>query len=112
MASQAFPARVTLVLGIQGGCTPDTQPQNPYIVGNQRYRVGFQYNSNSVGLVTPFGMQGALAETIFGLWGDQFPARELVLEANDTIAQTVQNVSDTAITGTISYHCLIWKFAQ
>jgi hypothetical protein len=110
--SVQFPSNATLVLGIQGTCIPTGQPVNPFIAPNDRYRVAFQYNANSIGLVTPDGIPGGLASAVFGQYGDQFPARELSLEANDTIAATVQNVTPEEIRVSLAFHCLIWKFAQ
>lgn len=112
--NQSFPSEITLVLGIMSDCTPDTQPANPFILGNQRFRQSFQYNVGQQGLVIANGGQGGLASTIYSQYGDQFPFRELVLRANDVISGIVQstNASDTAITGTTAFHCLVWKYAQ
>ena len=110
--SVRFPFKCSLVLGIQMTCRPDGQPTNPFIEALDRFRVSFQYNANSIGLVTTDQSQGGAASTIAGRFGDTFPARELALEAQDTIAQLVQNITPDAIVGTIAYHCLIWKYAQ
>lgn len=109
---QQFPSTCTLLLGVVGTCTPTGQPQNPLLLANDRWRVSFQYNANSLGLVTPFGVQGASATTVFGQFGDQFPAREIAMEANDTIQQTIQNITPDVIRGSLSYHCLVYKYAQ
>lgn len=111
---QAFPANATLVLGIQGSCIPDGQPDNPFVLANDRYRVLFQYNANQMGLVVAATgtIAGGIASSVFGQFGDAFPARELALEANDVISGNVQNLTPEHIRGTLSFHCLVWKYAQ
>ncbi len=112
--NQPFPSRATMILGIFGSAIPDTQPSNPFVNGNQRYYLSFQYNVAQQGLVIPSSGFGGLAETVFGQFGDQFPAMEICLEANDQISVNVQSsaASDVAIHGTILYRCLVYKYAQ
>jgi len=110
---QSFPNGATLVLGIIASCIPTGQPDNPFVAPMDRFRIRFQYNANQSGLVVgnPADI-GGIASTIFGPFGDQFPAREIPLEANDVVNATVQNLTPEALRGTISYHCLIWKQGQ
>lgn len=114
--SQSFPNGATLVLGVIASSIPsppDEQPVNPFVLPMDRFRIRFQYNANQSGLVVGDPADtGALASTVFGPFGDQFPAREIPLEANDVINATVQNMTSGRIRGNISYHCLIWKQGQ
>lgn len=114
LITQTFPAKATLVLGIQGSAYPTTQPAQPMLPGNQRYSVSMQYNVNQLGLVVPQDNVGGVAEAVFGAYGDQFPVRELQMVSNLSIAVTVQanSCSDTTIKGSIIFHCLAWAYAQ
>ena len=113
---QQFPNGGTLVLGIEGSCIPsppDEQPVNPFVLALDRFRVLFQYNANQSGLVVGNPQTiGGLASSVFSQYGDQFPAIEIPLAANDTILANVQNVTSGRIRGNLTYHCLIWKQGQ
>lgn len=114
--SQPFPNGATLVLGVMASCIPsppEEQPVNPFVDPLDRFRIRIQYNANQSGMVVgePFDI-GALASTVFGPYGDQFPAREVPLEANDIVSALIQNMTQGRIRGNLTYHCLIWKQGQ
>jgi hypothetical protein len=110
---QAFPNGATLVLLVLASCIPTGEPDNPFVGPFDRFRIRFQYNANQSGLVVGNPSDtGGLGSTVFGPFGDQFPAREIPLEANDVINATVQNVTPEVIRGNITYHCLIWRQGQ
>lgn len=111
--SQKFPSGATLLLGILATCTPVGQPVNPFLTALQRFRLFLAYTSNQDGLVTSAdGGDGATAESVFGQEGDQFPARELRILQNDVIGGTIQNVTPERLRGSLTFHCLIWKYSQ
>lgn len=103
---QLFPAGA-VILGIKGDCFPEGQPVNPFLIGNERFRVRLSYNTSD-GLVTNFG----IAQTIFGRENDEFPQRALFLEANQVIQTEIQNLTPEQIRVDIAFHCLVWRYAQ
>lgn len=102
---QQFPAGA-LVLGVKGACTPEGQPQNAFMPALDRFAVRLTYNTSD-GLIPQF----VVGSAIFGLDNDQFPPRALFVEAQQVAQTEIANLTPDQIRVSISFHCLVWRYA-
>lgn len=103
---QQFPAGA-LVLGVKGACTPEGQPQNAFMPSLDRFQIRLSYNTSD-GLIPQF----VTGSAIFGQMNDQFPQRALFLEAQQVAQTEILNLTPDQIRVSISFHCLVWRYAQ
>jgi hypothetical protein len=103
---QVFPGGA-IVLGITAaGCTPNVAPPTGNV--RQCFQVDFSYTGGETLVI---GGPGA-ADAILG-GGDTniFPLKELVIAPNQQILARVANLTNVALTVSIAYHCLVYRFA-
>jgi hypothetical protein len=91
------------------------QPTQPFLGGRQRFQVAFRYSSGDA--ITTTGAGGAVgisqAESLLGSGEDTiFPAKYLYFPPQQSCFVTVANLTTETLLVQISYHALVWRFAQ
>ncbi len=103
---QVFPGGA-IVLGITaGGATPGVAP--PTGNNRQAFQADFSYTGGETLVIGG----PANADALMG-GGDSniFPLKELVIAPNQQILARVANLTNVALTLSICYHCLVYRFA-
>ena len=98
-----------IIVAIDADSVPDGQPSNPILTGRERFEIQFDYTQGDK-LSTAFGQASAL----FGRNGekDNFPAKELYMPPQQNIFTSVRTRLPEQLLVTVSFGCLVWRFAQ
>lgn len=103
-ASVVFP-NGAIIVGAVGGATIQGQAATQTNrLGLDLYSLAISDGSNNRVIV---GSAQAMATTVYGHYGDQFPAREIVLGANTSLQYTFTNLTTTTILVYVTHHCLV-----
>lgn len=79
-----------------------TQQQSP---GLDMFRVAIDYQGQGRSIVGP-GTKG-IGSAVFGPYGDQFPAKELVIPIQGALLYTPENMTTSTIDITFAHHGLV-----
>jgi hypothetical protein len=98
-----FPAG-GIILGIIGEGQPSSQTATQtYRPGLDLFAVSIDYQATARNIV---GTSRAIGTTVFGVMGDQFPGKEIIIPVNGALLYTVENLTTTTITVSFSHHSL------
>lgn len=72
--------------------------------GLDMFRVAIDYQATNRSVV---GTSRGLGSAVFGAYGDQFPAKELVVPVQGSLLYTVENMTTSTIDVTFAHHGLV-----
>jgi len=94
-----------IILGVIAAARLDavagTQTSSP---GLDMFRVAIDYQATSRSIV---GTTRGLGSAVFGPFGDQFPAKELVVPVQGSLLYTVENMTTSTIDVSFEHHGLV-----
>lgn len=98
-----------IILQITADAFPEGQPDNPFLPGRNRFRIQQSYATNEQLLTQP-----GLAAAVMGdaEYGGPYPGKELYLPPNQNILTQLWNLTPEQIRVTVTFHALVWRFAQ
>jgi len=113
----------TLTTGAVSPQTAQTFPAGAIILGimasaivtgaaaTQQYKPGLDSFSVAIDMQTParnlVGSTAGIGSSVFGPYGDQFPAKEMVMGLNAALLYTVTNQTTSTLLITFAHHVLI-----
>jgi hypothetical protein len=95
---------IILGIGAAAGPTAQAATQAAYRPGLDMFSVAIDYQSGGRALV---GTDQAIASSVFGPGGDQFPAKEILVGIQGTLLYSLTNLTTSTILVTFTHHCLI-----
>lgn len=95
----------SIILGITATARPTGQAATTvYATGLDLFTLAAIYQADNRSII---GTTEALAQSIFGLENDLFPAMEIVMPQNTAIVYNFTNQTSTQILVTLVHHCLL-----
>lgn len=94
-----------VILGMAGAARPNGQTAlQTYPPGNDLYQISI---SDATGTRLIVGRSKAIATSVFGIYNDLFPAKEIIVPNNNSLNFGFQNMTSTALDITITSHILV-----
>jgi hypothetical protein len=94
-----------IILGMAGAARPNGQTAlQTYPPGNDLYQISISDAANNRSIV---GRAKAIATSVFGVYNDLFPAKEIIVPLNNSLNFGFQNMTSTALDITITSHILV-----
>lgn len=95
-----------VILGVMAGARPSAvAATQTYAPGLDLFSLQLEYQGPGQRAIISGG--AAMASSVFGQYGDQFPKKEIVLPVNSTLLYTLTNLTTSTILVTLSHHCLV-----
>lgn len=95
-----------VILGITAGARKDAVASTIVMCpGLDMFRVAIDYQATARSIVGP--TTRGLGSSVFGQYGDQFPAKELVIPIQGSLLYTVENMTTDTIDVTFTHHGLV-----
>lgn len=99
-----FPAGM-IILGIESSAQVQAQTG---LVGQQRaldmFALSIDYQATNRSIV---GTARAIASSVFGQFGDQFPGKEIIVPINGSLLYTTENLTTSTISISLTHHGLV-----
>jgi hypothetical protein len=94
-----------IIIGMCGAARPNGQTAlQTYPPGNDLYQLSISDAGSNRSII---GRSKAIATSVFGVFNDLFPAKEIVVPTNNSLNFGFQNMTSTALDITITSHLLV-----
>jgi hypothetical protein len=94
-----------IILGMCGAARPNGQTALvQYPPGNDLFQISIADAASNRSII---GRSKALATSVFGVYNDLFPAKEIIVPSNNSLNFGFQNMTSTALDITITSHILV-----